>query len=245
MILKRNTIIFILTISSTFCVHANQQSNTQSYYGKYGYGYFKKQTQNIDADSILEDRPIAKEIIVDYPKQSTTPSTKKNYRWEAKIRGGAFIPRSHLFRDIYGTALGTFDGEAAASIHRYLQAWININFALAHGNSLGFCNPTKLWIVNSSLGLKAPFDINNWLTVYLGFGPTFGAIRIKDESQFSGCSSSTKSSIGFVAKSGINFTFCTRWFVDTFADYVYQKADFQKSVNASGLRVGAGIGVKF
>jgi opacity protein-like surface antigen len=176
---------------------------------------------------------------------SISSLTHANVEWEAKIRGGAFIPRSDLFREIYGTALGNFDGEFAGQFHKYVQAWININFALAHGYSLGFCNTTKIWIVNSSLGLKTPFDINDWFRVYIGLGPTFGAIRIKDESQFSGCSSSTKSSIGFVAKSGMNFYFRTRWFVDIFADYVYQKAEFEKDVNASGLRVGAGIGVKF
>ena len=174
-----------------------------------------------------------------------TSALHANVEWEAKIRGGAFIPRSSLFRDIYGTVAGNFDGEIAGQFHKYLQAWLNINFALAHGYSLGFCNTTKLWIVNSSLGLKTPFDIKDWLRVYLGLGPTFGAIRIKDESQFTGCTSSTKSSIGFVAKSGIDFFFCTRWFVDIFADYVYQKADFLKDVNASGLRIGAGIGITF
>jgi outer membrane protein len=172
-------------------------------------------------------------------------SAHTNVEWEAKIRGAAFIPRSSLVREIYGTAIGSFDGEFAGQFHTYLQAWININFALAHGYSLGFCNTTKLWIVNSSLGLKTPFDINDWFRVYLGLGPTFGAIRIKDESQFSGCTSSTKSSIGFVAKSGMDFYFCERWFVDIFADYVYQKADFEKDVNASGLRVGAGLGIMF
>jgi len=165
--------------------------------------------------------------------------------WEAKIRGAAFIPRSDLFREIYGTALGSFDGEIAGKFYKYLQAWLNINFALAHGYSLEFCNPTKLWIVNSSLGLKTPFDINDWFRVYIGLGPTFGAIRIKDESEFTGCSSSTKSSIGFVAKSGMDFFFREHWFIDIFADYVYQKAAFEKDVNASGLRIGAGIGIKF
>lgn len=184
-----------------------------------------------------------------------TSALHANVEWEAKIRGAAFIPRSDLFRDIYGTALGSFDGEVAGKFHNYLQAWLNINFALAHGYSLGFCNTTKLWIVNSSLGLKTPFDINDWFRVYLGLGPTFGAIRIKDESEFTGCTSSTKSSIGVVAKSGMlfyfyspyrsDFTSRNRWFVDIFADYVYQKAEFEKDVNASGLRVGAGIGVKF
>ena len=180
--------------------------------------------------------------------------TLAKVEWEAKVRGAAFIPRSSLFREIYGTAAGNFDGEFAGQFYKYLQAWINIDFTLAHGKSLGFCNTTKLWIVNSSLGLKTPFDINDWFTVYLGLGPTFGAIRIKDESEFTGCTSSTKSSIGVVAKSGMVFYFwssydidfsSTRWFVDIFADYVYQKADFEKNVNASGLRVGAGLGIKF
>jgi outer membrane protein len=188
-------------------------------------------------------------------KQTTSISSHADYRYEAKVRGSAFIPRSDLFRAIYGTAVGNFDGEIAVDVYKYLQVWLNIDYTQAHGKSLGFCDPTKIWIVNGSLGLKTPFDINDWFRVYLGLGPTFGAIRIKDESQFSGCVSSTKSSIGFVAKSGMNFYFSSwytsdyrsrrRCFVDIFADYVYQKADFEKDVNASGLRVGAGIGAKF
>lgn len=164
---------------------------------------------------------------------------------EFKVRGSALIPTSDLFRDIYGTAAGNFDAEFAVKVYSYLQVWANVDYMQAHGHSLCFCDPTSIWIVNGSFGLKAPYDFNDWLTGYLGIGPTFGGIRIRDESQFSGCSTCTKSSIGFVAKSGLDFFFCKRWFVDVFLDYVYQQAEFQKHVNANAVRVGAGLGITF
>ena len=127
---------------------------------------------------------------------------------EAKVRGSAFIATGDLFRDIYGTAAGNFDAEFAVKVCNYLQAWVNIDYMQAHGTSLGFCNPSSIWITNGSFGLKSPYDFTDWLTGYLGLGPTFGGIRIRDASQFSGCSTCTKSSIGFVAKSGLDFSFC-------------------------------------
>lgn len=169
----------------------------------------------------------------------------EGFEWEVKARGSAFIPTSHLFREIYGTAAGNFDAEFAFTIRSYLQVWANVDYTRAHGNSLGFCNPTSIQIINGSFGLKAPYDIKDWLAVYLGIGPTFGSIRIKDESQFTGCSSCAQTSAGFVAKTGVDFFFAKRFFVDVFADYVYQKAQFQQHVDASGLRIGAGLGVTF
>jgi opacity protein-like surface antigen len=195
-------------------------------------------------------------------KTYTYTSAYTGSRYEAKIRGAAFIPSSDAFRDIYGTVMGNVDAEFAVQVHKYLQVWANFDYTQTWGNALGscdiaspnFCSTTHIRIINGSAGLKAPFDINDWFRVYLGVGPTFGGIHIKGATIFTGdysCSDST-SSIGFVAKSGMNFFFGkkdlyyrSRWLVDIFADYVYQKAEFQKDVNASGLRVGAGIGIRF
>jgi opacity protein-like surface antigen len=188
-------------------------------------------------------------------KQTAYIFSHADYRFEVKARGSAFIALSHMFRDVYGTAAGNVDVEFAAKLHKYLQVWANIDYTQTWGDALGFCDitspnfcaTTHIRIINGSAGLKAPFDINDWFRVYLGVGPTFGGIRIKGATIFTGCYSCSDcaSSIGFVAKSGVDFFFCKRWFVDIFADYVYQKADFQKDLNASGLRVGAGLGVAF
>ena len=188
-------------------------------------------------------------------KQTAYIFSHADYRFEVKARGSAFIALSHMFRDVYGTAAGNVDVEFAAKLHKYLQVWTNIDYTQTWGDALGFCDitspnfcaTTHIRIINGSAGLKAPFDINDWFRVYLGVGPTFGGIRIKGATIFTGCYSCSDcaSSIGFVAKSGVDFFFCKRWFVDIFADYVYQKADFQKDLNASGLRVGAGLGVAF
>jgi len=165
--------------------------------------------------------------------------------WEAKVRGAAFIPTNSLFREIYGSAAGNFDAEIAMNIGDCLQVWANFDYTGIDGNSLNFCNPTSINIFSGSFGLKAPFDTNDWSCVYLGFGPAIGGIQIKDNSQFSGCSNNTKAFVGFVAKFGVDFFFANCWFVDFFADYTYQKVSFQKLVDASGVRIGAGIGCTF
>ena len=165
--------------------------------------------------------------------------------WEAKVRGAAFIPTSSLFREIYGSAVGNFDAEMAVTIFKHLQIWANFDYASAHGHSLGFCDPTSINILNGSFGIKTPFDINDCVCVYLGFGPTVGSIKITDRSEFSGFSNSSETAAGFVVKFGFDFFFAERWFVDLFSDYVYQQTTFQKQVNASGLRIGAGIGCTF
>lgn len=164
---------------------------------------------------------------------------------ETKVRGAAFIPTSHLFREIYGTAAGNFDAEFAVKVYSHLQVWVNIDYTAQHGHSLGFRSPTSINIVNGSFGLKSPYDINGSLTVYAGIGPTFGRIQIKDKSQISGCSTCSKTAVGFVVKSGLDFFFTKCTFIDVFVDYVYQNAQFQRHVSASGVRIGVGLGVTF
>jgi outer membrane protein len=250
-------------------------NHKQSYYEKYGYGHFKKKhdaaqkskaapaipptapaitpASSAIATTIPEpsEQPVSHTIETPQPKKKHTRIESNTYdftedhthterkRYELKVRGSAFIPQSDLFRDIYGTAAGNVDAELAVKVYKYMQVWANIDYMQAHGKSLGFCNATHIHIINGSFGLKSPFDVNNWFTVYLGLGPTFGGIRVKDDSQFSGCSSCTKSTIGFVAKSGMDFFFRERGFVDIFFDYVYENN------KASGLRIGAGLGVTF
>jgi opacity protein-like surface antigen len=179
--------------------------------------------------------------------------------YEGKVRGAAFIPTNELFRDLYGSAAGNFDAEFGARVHEYVQIWVNVDYTQAHGHSLVDCKPSTITIkiINGSFGLKVPYDVTQWCTMYLGLGPTFGSIHTKDEpacpSDCSFCpesyinepvcrSSCSQSSVGIVAKSGIDFFFHEHGFIDLFADYIYQTTDF---LNASGVRIGVGIGFKF
>lgn len=163
---------------------------------------------------------------------------------ELKVRGSAFIPTSKLFRDIYGTAGGSVDVEFAARIYDHLQGWINFDWLGKHGHSIGFCSPTKISIPSISFGLKSPWEINNWLVLYAGIGPSFAFVRINNET-FSGCESVSKTSIGFVGKTGADFFFRERWFVDVFADFAYQNVAFECRTSVSNVRIGAGLGVAF
>jgi opacity protein-like surface antigen len=164
---------------------------------------------------------------------------------EIKVRGSAFIPTSKLFREIYGTANGSVDIEFAADICSYLQGWANYDWMGKKGHTKDFCSPTKIDISSISFGLKTPYDINSWLTLYAGFGPSFALVKIKNESPFCGTECSTNTSIGVVIKTGADFFFTKSAFVDLFIDYAYQNVNFETSANVSNVRIGGGLGVTF
>lgn len=161
-----------------------------------------------------------------------------------KVRGSAFIPTSCLFREIYGTAGGSFDVEFTADIWDYLQAWANYDWFSKHGNSIGFCSPTKINISSISFGLKYPHEIRHWLTLYAGVGPSFALVKLHNCS-FCGPQCCSKSSIGFVVKTGADFFFSDRGFVDIFVDYAYQQVAFEQRTSVSNVRIGGGLGVAF
>lgn len=163
---------------------------------------------------------------------------------ELKVRGSAFIPTGHLFREIYGTAGGSFDVEFATNIRDYLQAWANYDWFGKSGHSVGLCSPTKIHISSISFGLKYPYDIKSWLRLYLGLGPSFALIKINNQTCCSNACAN-QSSIGFVVKTGADFYFNKRGFVDVFLDYAYQKTAFECRTDVGSVRIGAGLGVAF
>lgn len=175
----------------------------------------------------------------------TISYTNENMRSELKVRGSAFIPTDCLFRDIYGSAAGNFDIEFATRAYKWLQAWANFSYFSKDGESLCFCDCTSINVPAFSLGLKGRYEFKDWVACYAGLGLNIARIRIKDHSSFSGTSCCSETAVGCVVKSGCDFYFTERGFVDLFLDYAYQKAEFQKEVNASGVRIGAGLGVRF
>lgn len=161
-----------------------------------------------------------------------------------KIRGGAFIPRCDLFRDIYGKVGGFGELEIATHVHPHVEVWANANGFFKRGHSLGFCNQTRIAIGSGSIGLKFPYEFCNCFTLYLGAGPSFAGIWLKNKS-ICGCDKITKGSAGGVVKSGFMYHFKSRWFVDLFFDYVFQPTHFQRHIDVGGARIGLGLGISF
>ena len=163
---------------------------------------------------------------------------------EIKVRGAAFIPTSKLFRCIYGKAGGCFEIEGAVSLCDYGQLWANFDWFSKCGHSIGFCNPTHIQVPSFSIGLKGVYDVSDCTSLYLGLGPNFSKIRIKNKS-LCGVDCCSKGAVGLVIKSGVDFDVCDCVFVDLFVDYLYQPVKFQCRENVGGVRIGAGLGTRF
>ena len=163
-----------------------------------------------------------------------------------KVRVGAFIPQSSLFREIYHTAGPLYEIEYAYRFCNHWDVWVNFDWFSASGKSVGLCNKTKIQLPNFSVGAKYAFLLCRAWEIYLGLGPTFGNVRLKNNSSVCGCEKVSKAAIGFVIKAGAQKNFCDRYFVDMFADYVFQRPiGFERSTDLGGLRLGAGLGITF
>jgi hypothetical protein len=166
-----------------------------------------------------------------------------------KVRGGAFIPQSNRFRQIFGTAGGMGELEAAVGLTEYFAFWGNFNWFSKHGHTPGLFNPTRVRIANFSFGLQFPWQANDYTIVYTGLGPTIGKVWLKTDllSTIPTTMKSSHTCFGAVVKTGIYWIIDDEQdtFIDTFADYVYQPGGFCSGVNIGGLRVGLGIGVIF
>ena len=161
-----------------------------------------------------------------------------------EIRSAAFFHSSERFREIYGNSGTSYQLEASTKLYDYLDGWTNLDWFSKHGKSDGFNDPTRVSIVNISLGIKIPYQFSEQFTAYIGIGPSFSTIWLKNESQC-GPETVSKLAVGGILKSGIYYFIYRSVFIDVFADYLYQPVNFETHVDIGGFKVGAGIGIKF
>ncbi len=89
--------------------------------------------------------------------------------------------------------------------------------------------------------------------MYLGAGGSVAFVRIIDHSEFVKKHRSKNRAFGGILKSGIQYIFKNRAFLDFFAEYAFQKVHFSsKKENVenfdaclNGLKVGIGLGLYF
>ncbi len=160
------------------------------------------------------------------------------------FRSAAFFPLSDRFREIYGDAGVDYQLEASTKIYGCCDAWVNFDWFSKHGKSVGLHDSTRISIGNTSLGVKFPYRISKTWTIYVGIGPSFGRIWLKNKS-YCPPHHISKWAYGGVLKTGVDFFFTEHLFLDVFADYLYQPTNFKTHVDVGGVKVGAGLGVKF
>ena len=121
---------------------------------------------------------------------------------------------------------------------------------LTSTGSLNMVNRMDLMILQESALLTSvlessfPYQLCEQFIPYIGIGPSFSRIWLKNKPR---CSHDTisKWAVGGVLKTGVYYCINRYVFMDIFVDYLYQPVHFEKHVDIGGVKVGLGIGAKF
>ncbi len=164
--------------------------------------------------------------------------------WIAELRGGIFLPSSEKIQKIYGH--GWIEGEAEFT-YRFKGCWGiwgNAGYFYKNGHPKGH-HSGHIQLFPVSSGLKAIFFFSHHIRPYLGIGPSYTFLHLKNFSPLIR-QRAYKNRFGFVAKSGIYFDLPKHFALDLFFDYYYQHIHFQLlRVNVGGFRTGIGLGYRF
>jgi hypothetical protein len=161
-----------------------------------------------------------------------------------ELRAAAFFHQSDRFRKIYGNVGQNYQMEISAATKTCALVWLNAGWAYQKGKSTRLQNYTRVNIADFSMGVKFPFYFKERCMSYVGIGPNFARVWLKNRTCFDSCKI-WKDSVGGVVKVGLNYLFCHNVFIDVFVDYVYQPVKFQRQVDVGGLKTGLGFGLYF
>ena len=171
------------------------------------------------------------------------------------IEAAAFFPLGSTMRRIYGTALPQFTAAENWRFHRHWAAWLDVSYVFGNGHSIGETHAsTHLNLVPISAGIKYVHRVSDCTDFYVGLGPCYSFLDTTDHSSHVRKHTSA-SNFGAVAKSGFVYHLNSRWFVQGFFNYMYQKVYFHQTdsspfvyrynANLSSLQLGGGIGINY
>ena len=137
-----------------------------------------------------------------------------------KVRVAAFWPTSERFTEVYGNSMPSYQIEAAGTIYKCYQGWVNFDWVYKKGRSDHLKYGTVLNIGALSFGVSLPYQFTDKFSVYAGIGPSFGYIAVHNRHtrQYK---NENKYAVGVVVKSGLIYNITCRYFVDFFFDYLY------------------------
>lgn len=159
-----------------------------------------------------------------------------------EFRSSAFFHSNSKFRDIYGVADPAFGIELSKKFCCNYQAWVDVDYSYSNTDSQ--CCRTDFKVLNTSFGINCVYSLGCSWDAYAGIGPAISWVKLKNETccgreRFSRCA------VGGVLKTGLYYHFCNNFFIDIFADYLYQPVNLGNSIDIGGLKLGAGIGTRF
>lgn len=166
-----------------------------------------------------------------------------------EVRAAGFYPSSSRFKDIYDEVGMCYEIEATTKIHPHVNGWFNFDWYSKNGRTSGLQDPTKVTIDNISFGIRLPYKISDKFVPYIGIGPSFARVRLKNKSPCPNFSVSDehvkKWATGGVLKTGIYCNLRSDLFLNIFMDYLYLPVHFEDRIDAGGLKAGIGIGARF
>ncbi len=170
--------------------------------------------------------------------------------WTLEGKAGAFIPTSSKMRHIFSTALPFLELEGGYQFSSNWSAWAGVGYIWGEGKSLGCDSKTTIDVVPFSLGIKWFFPLASRINGFLGVGGLWTLYRNHDYSQSVHQHISANAG-GVIATSGLQYRLVGTWFLNFFAEYMYQHFAFSKvysehftyrhDVNMSGTKIGLGI----
>lgn len=172
------------------------------------------------------------------------PAVAKTQNFNVEIRSAAFFHSSKRFRDVYGDVGCSYQLEASALLNNCWNGWVNFDWFSDH-RKLKKCHAsTDVSIFNTSVGLKYTHQFCKRYVAYVGIGPSFSRIWLKNKCH---CEHEkiSKFVIGGLLKTGIYYFFTCDLFLDLFFDYLYQPVHIDRHIDIGGFKTGVGIGKQF
>lgn len=173
--------------------------------------------------------------------------------WEVEVRGAGVYNASERFRRIYSQWVPEVQVEVAKNVCDNLFAWVNVGYLWKTGHSSLFHHKTNLTLVPITFGLNYVQPITCLISMYFGGGAAYSFLHIHDHSDYVKQHIS-RQGWGGVLKSGFQINPREGFFIDIFADYLFQhfrrphedrRGVKTQGANLDGIRVGAGIGTRF
>ena len=168
-----------------------------------------------------------------------------------ELKAACFVPTCAKIRKIYSNTMGLYGLELSYQTWDWLYPWVSGSVLSQAGSSMGSGSHTRATVAPLGIGLKGIYHFKH-AGVYIGAGPLYSYLRIKDHSAFV-LPTTSRWEWGGIGKVGVILFSNKAILLDIFADYSYMKFNFPQNsgivirndVDFSGWSAGASLGLAY
>lgn len=171
-----------------------------------------------------------------------------------EARVSYFHPLSKRVRDVSKDGWAVYEFQATQMFCSGWGLWEGVSgWPTVSGHSTCLHNKSDMNMWGVSLGVLRQFCLSTCLEYYLGAGASYNSLRIHDKSHYVRQHLS-KNAFGAVVQTGLYYFFTQNVFLDVNFEYLYQNFHFshhkhavvpKRDVDLSGVKIGAGLGIRF